>query len=97
MAETETNRRTSGRVNWIIVALAAVIALLILSVGLMLNGGVNDVWRSIALGAVTAEGTTQFNTETAIGALELDETLGAGGWRELTPDEVALIREKTSN
>ena len=30
---------------------------------------------------------------TAIGALELDETLGAGGWRELTPDEVARIRE----
>ena len=36
----------------------------------MLNGGVNDVWRSIALGSVSAEGTTQFDTETAIGALE---------------------------
>ena len=36
----------------------------------MLNGGVNDVWRNIALGSVSAEGTTQFNIETAIGALE---------------------------
>ena len=52
MAETETNRSTSGRVNWIIVALAAVIALLILSVGLMLNGGVKT---KPAEAAVTAE------------------------------------------
>lgn len=36
----------------------------------MLNGGVNDVWRSIELGEVTADGTTEFDTETAIGALE---------------------------
>ena len=36
----------------------------------MLNGGVNDVWRSIDLGAVTPAGTTQFDTATAIGALE---------------------------
>ena len=36
----------------------------------MLNGGVNDVWRSISLGAVSAEGTTEFDTTTAIGALE---------------------------
>lgn len=36
----------------------------------MLNGGVNDVWRNIELGEVTADGTTEFNTETAIGALE---------------------------
>ena len=33
----------------------------------------------------------------AIGALALDETLGAGGWRELTPDEVALLQEKPVN
>lgn len=36
----------------------------------MLNGGVNDVWRSISLGEVTAAGTTEFDTATAIGALE---------------------------
>lgn len=36
----------------------------------MLNGGVNDVWRSIALGQVTPEGTSEFDTATAIGALE---------------------------
>ena len=36
----------------------------------MLNGGVNDVWRSISLGELTAEGTTEFDTTTAIGALE---------------------------
>ncbi len=36
----------------------------------MLNGGVNDVWRSIALGEVSADGTTEFDTTTAIGALE---------------------------
>ena len=36
----------------------------------MLNGGVNDVWRSIALGNVSPAGTTEFDTTTAIGALE---------------------------
>ena len=36
----------------------------------MLNGGVNDVWRNITLGEVTPEGTTVFDTNTAIGALE---------------------------
>lgn len=36
----------------------------------MLNGGVNDVWRSIALGEVSPAGTTEFDTTTAIGALE---------------------------
>lgn len=36
----------------------------------MLNGGVNDVWRGISLGAVSPEGTTEFDTTTAIGALE---------------------------
>ena len=30
----------------------------------------------------------------AIGALALDDTLGPGGWRELTPGEVAQIQEK---
>ncbi len=36
----------------------------------MLNGGVNDVWRSLPLGQVSPEGTTEFYTATAIGALE---------------------------
>lgn len=36
----------------------------------MLNGGVNDVWRALTLGEVSAEGTTTFDTTTAIGALE---------------------------
>ncbi len=30
----------------------------------------------------------------AIGSLQLDPALGAGGWRELAPEEVALILEK---
>lgn len=36
----------------------------------LLNGGVNDVWRSLPLGEVSPEGTTEFNVDTAIGALE---------------------------
>ena len=34
---------------------------------------------------------------TAIGGLSLDESLGAGGWRELSADELALIRPKEEN
>ncbi len=30
----------------------------------------------------------------AIGGLALDETLGSGGWRELTPEELSLLRQK---
>ena len=36
----------------------------------MLNGGVNGVWRSIALGEVSPAGTIEFDRTTAIGALE---------------------------
>ena len=37
---------------------------------IMLNGGVNDVWSGHTLGEVSAEGTTEFNVDTTIGALE---------------------------
>ena len=36
----------------------------------LLNGGVNDVWRELPLGEVSPEGTTEFNVDTTIGALE---------------------------
>ena len=37
---------------------------------IILNGGVNDVWRGMTLGEVSPEGTTEFNVDTTIGALE---------------------------
>ena len=36
----------------------------------MLNGGVNDVWKEHPLGAVSPEGTTTFDVNTTMGALE---------------------------
>ena len=36
----------------------------------LLNGGVNDVWRNHPLGTVSPEGTTTFDVNTTIGALE---------------------------
>ena len=36
----------------------------------LLNGGVNDVWKGHPLGEVSPEGTTEFNVDTTIGALE---------------------------
>ena len=36
----------------------------------LLNGGVNDVWRELPLGEVSPDGTTEFNVDTTIGALE---------------------------
>ena len=36
----------------------------------MLNGGVNDVWKGHPLGSVSPEGTTTFDVNTTMGALE---------------------------
>ena len=37
---------------------------------IILNGGVNDVWQNMPLGEVTPAGTTVFNVDTTIGAME---------------------------